>query len=425
MKVKTEKTTENQVKLEIEVDVEQVDEALDQAYQKVVQDVELPGFRKGKVPRKILEQKYGEEVLHKDALNVLYSEVYPEAVEEADLNPIDQPELLDFDLKQGEPAELVFEVEVEPEVELGDYTDLEVEKEEAEVTEEEIEQELEARRQRNAQLAAVDRERVEDGDFVTIDFEGTIDGEPFEGGSAEDYNLEIGSEQFIPGFEDQLVGTQVDQTVTVEATFPDGYQKQEIAGEEAVFEVTIKEIKEKEVPELDDEFAKDLGFDSLEEMEADIREDIADRKQQQVEREYENKLVEGVVDNVEVTVPETMVDSQIDSMMQQMKMQAQQQGIDFDDYMEMTGMDESSLRDQHWEEAENRVKSNLALDAIAEEEELEVSEEELDEKLTEIAEAQDQDKEQVKAFLQMQGQLEMLKENLKREKAIDFLKENN
>lgn len=425
MKVNTEKVAENQVKLEIEVDAEQVDEALDQAYQKVVQDVQLPGFRKGKVPRKILEQKYGEEVLHKDALNVLYSEVYPQAVEESDVNPIDQPELVDFDLKQGEPADLVFEVEVEPEVELGDYTDLEIEKEAAEVTDEEIEQELEARRQKNAQLAAVERERVEDGDFVTIDFEGTIDGEPFEGGAAEDYNLEIGSEQFIPGFEDQLVGAQVDQTVTVEVTFPADYQNEDVAGEEAVFEVTVKEIKEKEVPELDDEFAKDLGFDSLEEMKTDIKEDIAERKQQQVEREYENELIDEVVDDLEVTVPETMVENQIDSMMEQMKMQAQQQGIDFDDYMEMTGMDESSLRDQHWEEAENRVKSNLALDAIAEEEELEVGEEELDEKLTEIAEAQDQDKEQVKAFLQMQGQLEMLKENLRREKAIDFLKENN
>ncbi|AGB41928.1 trigger factor [Halobacteroides halobius DSM 5150] len=425
MKVNKEQLEGNKVALDVEVNEEKVAEALQQAYKKIVKEVDMPGFRKGKVPRKILEQKYGKEVLHKDALDILIPQGYQEAVQESDLEPIAKPEITDVFIEEGKPATFTAEVEVKPEVELGNYTDLDVEEPNIEVTDEQIEQELEARRQRHSQLVAVDRDIVESGDFTTIDFEGKIDGEVFEGGTAEDYNLEIGSEQFIPGFEDQLVGVKVGQEVEVEVTFPESYHNDDVAGKDAVFTVTVKEIKEKEAPELDDEFAKDLEFDSLADLKDNIKEDLKEREEQRQEREYQNQLVDAVAENSEVDIPETMVENEIENMLNQFKMQAQQQGIEFEQYLQMTGMDENQLREQHREEAENRAKSNLVLEAIAEEEGIEVTEDEIDDRVADIAEQQGQDKDQIKAFLQMQGQLDSLRENLKMQKAIDFLAENN
>ena len=427
MKVDKEQIGENKVKLEVELDEERVEEALDEAYKKVVKKVDIDGFRKGKVPRSLLEKRYGEEVLHKDALDILIQQGYYEAVEEAEIEPIDQPEITDAYVQGGEPATFTAKVEVKPEVELGEYTDLEVEKEEITVDEEEIEKELETRRQNHAQLVSVDREVVEEGDFVTIDYEGYIDGETFEGGSAEDYNLEIGSGSFIPGFEDQLIGVESGTETTIEVSFPEDYQGGDVAGEDAKFEVTLKDIKTKEVPELDDEFAKDLGFDNLDELREDIKNDLAEEAKAQADRNYENKLVESAVENAEVNIPEAMVEEEIDNMLQGQKMQMQQQGFDFDQYLEMTGMDEEGLRDNFREQAAERVESNLILEAIAKQEEIEITDEEIDEKVEEIAQnqGQDQDPEQIKAFLQMQGQLDQLKDGLQMEKTIDFLKENN
>ena len=427
MKVNKEELEENKVKLEVELDEERVEDALDEAYQKVVKKVDIDGFRKGKVPRSLLEKRYGEEVLHKDALDILIQQGYYEAVQEADIDPIEQPEITDAHIQGGEPATFTAEVEVKPEVELGNYTDLDVEPEEVTVEEEDIEQELETRRQQHAQLVGVDRETVEEGDFVTIDYEGYVNGETFEGGSAEDYNLEIGSESFVPGFEDQLIGVETGAETTVEVTFPENYQSDDLAGEDAKFEVQVKDIKRKEVPELDDEFAKDLGFETLDELKADIEEDLAAEAEEKADRAYENELVEAAVENAEVDVPEVMVEEEIDNMLQGQKMQMQQQGFDFDEYLEMTGMDEEALRNNFRGQAAERTKSNLILEAIAAEEGIEVTEEEIDEKVEEIAQnqGQDQDPEQIKAFLQMQGQLDQLKEGLQMEKTMEFLKENN
>ncbi|MGM0501782.1 MAG: trigger factor [Bacillota bacterium] len=427
MKVNKEVIEENKVRLNVELDEERVEEALDEAYKKVVKKVDIDGFRKGKVPRSLLEKRYGEEVLHKDALDILIQQGYYEAVQEADIEPIAQPDITDAYIEGGEAATFIAEVEVKPEVELGDYKDLEIEQEEIEVEDEQIEQELETRRQNHAQLVAVDREVVEEGDFVTIDYEGSVDGETFEGGSAEDYNLEIGSESFIPGFEEQLIGAEVGTETTIEVTFPEEYHADDLAGEEAEFKVKIKDIKKKEVPELDSEFAKDLGFDNLDELKEDIKNDLAEEAQSQAERNYENKLVEAVVENTEVDIPETMIEEEIDNMMEGQKQQMQQQGFDFDQYLEMAGMDEEGLRENFSEQAADRVKSNLILEAIAEEEGIEIADEEIDEKVEEIAKSQgqDQDPEQIKAFLQMQGQLEQLKDGLKMEKTLEFLKENN
>ena len=427
MKVDKEKIEANKVKLEVEIEEEKVEDALDQAYQKVVEKVDIDGFRKGKVPRTLLEKRYGEEVLHKDALDILIQQGYYEAVEEADIEPVDQPEITDAYIQSGEPATFTAEVEVKPEVELGEYTDLEVEEVEITVEEEDIEEELETKRQSHAQLVGIEREVVEDGDYVTIDYEGYVNGETFEGGSAEDYNLEIGSESFVPGFEEQLIGVEEGEETTVEVTFPENYQSDDLAGKDAKFEVVVKDIKQKEVPELDDEFAKDLGFETLAELKEDVEEDLAQEEEEKAQREYENKLIESAVDNAEVDVPEVMIEDEVDNMIQEQKTQMQQQGFDFDQYLEMTGMDEEEMRDKFRDQAAERTKTNLILEAIAEEEGIEVTEEEIEEKVAEIAESQgeEQDPEQIKQFLQMQGQLDQLKEGLQMEKTMEFLKEKN
>ncbi|WP_018247882.1 trigger factor [Orenia marismortui] len=425
MKVSKERIEENKVVLNIEVSEEKVASSLDKAYKKVVKDVNIPGFRKGKVPKSILIKKYGEEVLHKDALDILIPEAYYEAVQETGIEPISQPDITDVFIESGSPATFTAEVEVKPEVKLGEYTDLDIEKEELEISDEDIEKELEHKRGHHAQLVAVDREEVEEGDYTIIDFEGFVDGEPFDGGAGEDYNLEIGSGQFIPGFEEQLVGVKVGEEVEVNVTFPEEYHADNLAGQDAIFKVTVKEIKAKELPELDDEFAKDLEFDSLDDLKADIKEKIAAREEERINREYENKLVDAIAENAEVNVPETMVENEIDNMLQGFRMQISQQGFDFDQYLEMTGMNEEDIRADYKDSAANRAKANLVLEAIAEEEGIEVSDEDIDEKLEEIAERQGQDKDQLKAFLQMQGQLSSLKNSLEMEKTIDFLVENN
>ncbi|MCK8815842.1 trigger factor [Natroniella sulfidigena] len=425
MKVTKEKIEENKVELNVEIDEKKVDEALEKAYQKIVKEVEIDGFRKGKVPRSILEKRFGKEVLHKDALDVLIPQNYHQAITEAEIEPIDQPEITDVFIEEGKPATFVAEVEVKPEVELGDYTGLEVEKEEVEVTDEQLENELETKRHQHSQLVATDKEEVEDGDHVLIDFEGSLNGEAFEGGSGEDYNLEIGSEQFIPGFEEQLIGTKVGEETKVEVTFPEEYQAAELAGQDVVFEVEVKEIKEKEVPELDDEFAKDLEFDSLADLKESINQQLVAEAEEKAKRKYENKLIEEIAASSKVSIPETMIEQEIESMLDQFKAQIQQQGIGFDQYLEMSGLDEEGMKEEYREQAEQRIKANLTLEAIAEAEGIEVSDEEIEEQVAEIAEQQGQEPEMVKSFLQMQGQLDSLVNSLKMQKTVGFLVENN
>ncbi len=282
------------MRLDVEVDIDEVNKALEQAYKKVRKEVSLPGFRKGKVPRKVLEANYGKEVLHKDALDILIPQNYQKAIEEADIEPISEPEFEDFYIAEDEPATFTAIVEVKPEVELGEYTGYDVEREETEVTEEDIMAVLNKQREEQSQLVSVDRNEVQEGDHVIIDFEGFVDGEAFPGGSAEEFTLEIGSGQFIPGFEDQLIGKEVsDESYEVEVTFPEEYQAEDLAGQDAVFEVTIKEIKVKELPELDDEFAKDVSeFDTLDEFKEDIENRLKEQKENQAKRNLENEIIE-------------------------------------------------------------------------------------------------------------------------------------
>jgi len=427
MKVKQERLEDNKVRLDVEVDIDEVNEALEQAYKKVRKDVSLPGFRKGKVPRKVLEANYGKEVLHKDALDILIPANYQKALEETDIEPISEPEFEDFYIAEDEPATFTAVVEVKPEVELGEYTGYDVEREDVDVTEEDIMAVLNKQQEEQSQLVSVDRNEVQEGDHVIIDFEGFVNGESFPGGSAEEFTLEIGSGQFIPGFEEQLIGKEVsDEPYEVEVTFPEEYQAEDLAGQDAVFEVTIKEIKIKELPELDDEFAKDVSdFDTLDEYKEDIENRLKEQRDNQAARNLENEIIEKVSEAAKVEVSEQLIQNELDQMMQQMAQNLQQQGINMEDYFKYMGSSQEEWREENREQAADRAKNNLVLEAIAEEEGIEVSDEEIDEKLEEIAEANDQDFEQVKAFMQMQGQLESLRDGLKMEKTIDFLIENN
>lgn len=426
MEIKKNELEGNKVELEVEMEAERVNEALEQAYKKVVKDIDISGFRKGKVPRKVLEARYGKEILHKDALDILIPQGYSEAIEEKGIEPIDQPDIKDYNIEEDEPFTFKAEVEVKPEVELGEYKDLDVEKEDAEVTEEEIEAEIDKARNQHSQLVSTDKEVIEEGDFVIIDFEGKKDGEKFPGGSAEEYSLEIGSNTFIPGFEEQLVGAKVGEELEIDVTFPEDYNAKDLAGEDVVFDVEVKEIKEKQLPELDDEFAKEVSdYDTFEEYKESVQERLQKNKEERTERDYENNLIETASENAEVDVPEKMVEEELDKMYQNFAQSVSQQGMEVEDYLDYMGTDEEGWREQNREAAENRTRSNLILEAIAEKEDIEISEEEIEEQIEEIAEENDQDPEQIKAFLQMQGQLEGLKDGLKMQKTIEYLKENN
>ncbi|MTI59897.1 MAG: trigger factor [Firmicutes bacterium] len=426
MEVAKELLEGNKVELKVEVETDRVNDALQKAYKKVVKDVSLPGFRKGKVPRKVLEARYGKEVLHRDAFDIIVPRAYSEAVESTGIEPIAQPEVNDFYIAENEPATFVAVVEVKPEVELGEYTGLGIEKEEVEVTEDDIESHLSRTQEQHSQLESTDRELVEDGDFVIIDFEGYIDDEKFPGGTAEEYTLEIGSGSFIPGFEEQLIGKKVGEEVEIEVNFPEEYQAENLAGKDALFKVNIKEIKVKQLPELNDDFAKEVSdFDTLAELKEDIKERLSKQKEEKVEREFEDELIKTVSDNAEVDVSETLVNNELDMMFQNMEYSLSMQGLKIDDYFSHFGFDEETWRDKNRDEAASRAKSNLVLEAIAKKEGIEASDEEIDNRIEEIAEEGERSADEIKALLQLQGQLEGLVHSITIKKVIDYLEENN
>lgn len=426
MKVSHERLEGNQVELKVEVGVEKVTEAMDKAYKKVSKEVKIPGFRKGRVPRKILEARFGVEVLYNDALDFLLPEAYSEAIDEAGIEPIDRPEITEVHIEKDEPCTFTAVVAVKPEVTLGQYTDLGIEGEDVEITEEDVAKELEMLQSRHTQLKTTDREEVANGDFVMIDFKGYIDGEPFEGGEGKEYSLEIGSGSFIEGFEEQLIGTKVSDEVKVEVSFPEDYRAEHLAGKPATFEVTINEIKEKDIPALDDEFAKEASeFESLDELKNDIKNKLEENAKESAKRTLENKIVDAVAENSEIDIPEKMVEDQLDQMYQNMAMNLQQQGIPFDKYLEYTGSNVDQWREESKDEAEKQVRISLSLEAISEKEGISVSDEELDTKIAELAEKNNQDPKTFKQFLLLQGRLSDLSYGMTMEKVIDFLVEKN
>lgn len=425
MAAKWEKLEGNKGVLTVEVDVKTVNEGLDQAFKKVSKDINIPGFRKGKVPRPLFEKRFGVESLFQDALDFILPESYAKAVEEAEIEPVDRPEI---DIEQMEKGkELIFtaKVTVKPEVKLGEYKGLEVEKLDDTVTDADVEEELKSLQEKQAELVVKEDGAVENGDTVVIDFEGFVDGEAFEGGQSDNYSLEVGSASFIPGFEEQLIGVKSGEEKEVKVTFPEEYHAAELAGKEATFKTKLHEIKTKELPELDDEFAKDVDeeAETLEELKANIKKKLTEEKKNESEQKLRNDLVEKASENAEVDIPEAMVKAEEDQMMQEFEQRLQMQGMNLDLYFQFSGQNEEDLRSQMKEDAEKRVKTSLTLEAIAKAENLEVDDEAVDKEMDKMAEMYKMEVDEVKKI--MSANLSSLKADLKLQKAIDVLVENS
>ncbi|GGJ49552.1 trigger factor [Virgibacillus salexigens] len=425
MSAKWEKQEGNEGVLTIEVSVEEFDKALDQAFKKVSKDVQIPGFRKGKIPRGIFEKRFGVEALYQDAVDIVLPDAYMQAVEETGIEPVAQPDVDIDTIEKGQPLVFTAKVTVKPEVKLGEYKGLEVEDQSVEVTDEDVEQDLEHQREHHAELVVKEEGKIEEGDTAVIDFEGFVDGEAFEGGKGENHSLEIGSGQFIPGFEEQLIGKETGEDTEVSVTFPEDYHAEDLAGKEATFKVKIHEVKYKELPELDDEFAKDLDdeVETLEELKSKKKEQLLEQKKQDVENQKRETLVEKASDNAEAEVPEAMVDTELDQMVKEFEQRLQMQGMTLEMYSQFSGQDEAALKEQMREDAEKRVKTNLTLEAIVDEEGLEVSEEDVDAELEKMASMYGAEVEQLKQMLG--GNTDAIKGDLKMRKAIDFLVEHS
>lgn len=415
-----EKKEGNEGVLTITVPAERFEKALDQAFKKVVKDVNIPGFRKGKVPRPIFEQRFGVESLYQDAIDIVLPSAYSEAVEQTDIFPVDQPSIDIDEIERGKDLVFVCEVTVKPEVKLGDYKGLEVDVEEEEVTEEHVTYELEALQESHAELVVKEEGTVEEGDTVVIDFEGFIGDEPFEGGKGENHPLEIGSGQFIPGFEEELIGKETGET-EVNVTFPEDYHAKELAGKEATFKVTIHEIKEKELPAIDDEFAKDVDeeVESLEALKEKKREELLNERKQAAENKKREQLIEQVTENAEIDIPEAMVQTELDQMLNEFEQRLQMQGMNLETYFQFSGQTEEQLKEQMETDAQLRVKTNLVLEAVLEAEHIEVEEADIEAELENMASMYNLEKDQIIGMLG--GNTNLLKEDLKIKKAIDFI----
>ncbi|MBA2173416.1 trigger factor [Halobacillus locisalis] len=425
MSAKWEKHEGNQGTLTVEVSASEFDNALDQAFQKVVKQVQVPGFRKGKVPRKLFEQRFGVESLYQDAIDIVLPKAYTEAVEETGIEPVDQPEVDVKQIEKGEGVVFTAEVTVKPEVQLGEYKGLEVEELSTEVTEEDVQNELKQMQEKQAELVVKEDAEVENGDTVVMDFEGFVDGEAFEGGQADNYSLEVGSGSFIPGFEEQLVGKKAGEEADVVVTFPEEYHAEDLAGQEATFKVKLHEVKGKELPELDDEFAKDVDeeVESLDELTKKTRERLEEQKKTDADNHKRDILVNKASDNATVEVPQSMVNTELDRMVQEFEQRLQMQGMTKDMYFQFTGQDEDALREQMSEDAAKRVKTNLTLEAIAEAESVEATEEDVNAELENMASMYQTDVTQLTQMLG--GNTDMIKEDLKVRKAIDVLVANS
>ncbi|MBC1476555.1 trigger factor [Listeria welshimeri] len=420
MSVKWEKQEGNVGKLTFDIEQEKVKEGLDRAFVKVRKTLNVPGFRKGKVPRQIFNQRFGEEALYQDALDILLPEVYSQAIDEAGIDPVDTPQVNIESMEKGETWVLTAEVTVKPEVKLGDYKGLEVEKRETELTTEELEAELKQLQERQAELVVKEDAPAENGDTVILDFEGFKDGVAFEGGQAENHSLELGSGQFIPGFEEKLVGLKAGDEADIELTFPEEYHAEDLAGQPVVFKVKLHEIKTKEVPALDDELAKDIDeeVETLDELKEKISKRLQEAKEESVAQAKQEEVIVKAVENAEVDIPHAMVHHEADHLMNHFAQDLQAQGLTPELYYQFTGQTEEAMHAQMETDAEKRVKMNLVLEAIAEAENIEPTEEAIDEEISTLAEKYGMEKDAVRAAL---GDMSELKSDLKIRKAIDVL----
>lgn len=418
------KQENNKITLKLVVGADKFEEAINKAYNKMKGKFNIPGFRKGKAPRKVIETQYGREVFYEEAVNIALPEVYEAALELHNIDPVDRPEIDIEEIKKGEDVVFTATVEVMPEFEVENYKGIEVEKKEYNVQEEDIQKELDGMLDKNARMITVEDRPVKEQDMVIIDYKGFADGVAFEGGTAEKQSLVIGSGQFIPGFEEQLVGANIGDEVKVLVTFPEEYHSEDLAGKEATFEVKIHEIKEKEVPALDDEFAKDVSeFESLDELKNDIKVKLEEEAKKKTEQELQNNIIEAIVDSVNIDIPDPVVGRQIDGMLKDFSYQLSYQGLNLDYYYQMTGTDEAQLRDQMKSDATARVKTQLVLEKISLLEKIEATEEEVQEELEKLAKQYKQEVDKFKANLREQD-LNYFKENIVVRKTVDFLVDN-
>ena len=414
MSLQVEKLENNTAKLTIEVEASKFDKAIQKAYQKNKNKFNIPGFRKGKVPYAMVEKMYGAAVFYEDAANELISGAYAQAAEESGLEIVARPEINVTQIEKGKPFIFEAEVTTKPEVKLGKYKGIKVEKADVTVTDEEVAEELDKVKEQNARLVAADDKAVEDGDQTTIDFEGFVDGVAFEGGKGEDYPLTIGSHSFIDTFEEQLIGKKVGEEVEVNVTFPENYQAKELAGKPAMFKVTIKEIKVKEYPELDDDFAQDVSeFDTLDEYKEE-------KKEKEAEAEKESKVIEAIVNDAEMDIPEKMVEAQAEQMLEEFAQNIAMQGISFEQYLQFTGATVDQMKEQVKPQAQARVESSLVLEAVVKAENIEATEEEVEEEIKEMAGRYNMEADKLKGLL-TDSDKENLKKDICARKAAKFV----
>ena len=424
MSLQVEKLEHNMAKLTIEVSAEEVEEALQAAYLKERSKISLPGFRKGKVPRQMIEKMYGPEVFYDEAANHMISEAYGKAYDECELEIASQPTIDVVQLEKGKDFIFTAEVAVKPEVKLGEYKGLKVDKVSTRVMQKEVDEEIEKERERNARTVEVTDRAVQDKDIVTLDFEGFVDGVAFEGGKGENYPLTIGSGAFIPGFEEQLIGAEIDKETEVKVTFPEEYQAKELAGKEAVFKCTVHEIKAKELPELDDEFASEVSeeAETLEDYKAEVKAKIKERKENEGKEKKENQAVEQAVANAEIDLPAPMVDLQAKQMADDFARRIMQQGMSVEQYFQFTGLNEEKMMEELKPQAEKRIRTRLVLEAIVAAENIEVSDERLDEELQKMADSYQMEVEKLKEFMG-ENEKKQMKEDIAVQDAVTLITE--
>lgn len=421
MSLQVEKLEHNMAKLTVEVAAEDVEKALQAAYLKQRKQINIPGFRKGNVPRQMIEKMYGPEVFYDEAANNMIPDAYAKAYDESELDIVSQPKIEVVQMEKGKPFIFTAEVATKPEVTLGDYKGLKVDKVSTRVTQKEVDEEIEKERERNARTIEVTDRAVQDKDEVTLDFEGFVDGVAFEGGKGEDYPLTIGSGSFIPGFEEQLIGAEIDKEVEVNVTFPKEYHSEELAGKDATFKCTVHTIKAKELPELDDEFASEVSeCETMDAYRAEVKKNIKERKERTGKEKKENQAVDQAIENAQMDIPEAMIEFQVRQMADDFARRIQQQGLTVEQYFQFTGMTAEKMMEEMRPQAEKSIKTRLVLEAIVKAENIEVSDERVEEELTKMAEAYQMEVEKLKEFMG-ENEKKQIKEDLAVQEAITLL----
>ena len=411
----------NSYELEIEIPAKDFEEALQKAYLRARKNISMPGFRKGKAPRKLIEKEYGEEVFYEDAVNLLYAPVVNGAIDESGLDLVTQPEVEVVAISKEEGVQLKAKCTTRPEVEVKDYKGIEVEKVVNAVTDEDVQKKLDELREKNVRIVTVDDRAAEKGDTVKIDFEGFKDDVAFEGGKAEDFDLELGSGQFIPGFEDQIVGHSTGEEFEINVTFPEEYQVKDLAGAPAVFKINLKSISKKELPELDDDMVKDsTDFDTVDEYKADVKAKLEEAAEKAADTKVEGDLFDKVVENMTAEIPDVMYDNRVNEMVAELEQRMASQGISLDMYMQFTGQNIDTIKKGYAEQAEKQVKLRLALEKVAEVENIEVTDEDIENEFKKLAETYNMEVEQVKSYVRAED----LKKDLAVGKAVDIIKDS-